>query len=135
MAVCDLDPGIQTASTFQLTLVGDAPDPLPEPDVPALRFDRRRFGRNVASVTGAASFHARGAGARLAQAKIVDAGSGGLGMLSPVPASVGSTCTFYAASERNRVPFPPVRGTVVRCVMTPDGYRVGIRCDQSRAAA
>jgi hypothetical protein len=100
-----------------------------------LKFDRRRASRLPAAGEGSAAFHNKGTGARLAHAKLTDAGPGGLGLLCPVPASVGSSCTFYTASARGRVPFPPVRGTVVRCTMTAEGYRIGIRCDLSRAAA
>jgi hypothetical protein len=103
-----------------------------------LRFDRRSSPRRPAAGSAMAAFRDDQGGAHLVRVELEDTSDGGLRVLCPVPAPVGSP--FAIVREAGPSPaaalLPPVRheATVVRCRETDFGFDLGLSL-RLRAAA
>ncbi len=94
-----------------------------------LKFDRRSTRRAPATGTAMAAFFAR-EGTSLTSVAMSDTSPGGVGIISPVQAAPGCACSLFPHSARAL----PRVGVVVRCTLTPRGYRVGLRIAARHAA-
>lgn len=98
-------------------------------DAPLL-FDRRAARREPQAASAMAALYDAAGDVSLSPVKVVDAGRGGLGLLSPLPAAPGSRVTLYG----DELPAPHMNATVVRCERAGKQFRLGVRCDARIAA-
>ncbi len=111
-----------------------APAVLPErhADEPyfSYKFDRRQGPRHPASYSMPASYTDGRGRFGVTSVDVVDASSGGLGLLAACAIEPGMTLSLHAPGCR----FPAVTATVVQCVASEDGYRLGLATHPKRAA-
>lgn len=101
----------------------------------ALRFERRRSARRPVCGTGMARFGSDDVAARITPIELVDEGSGGLCVLSPVPTEAGRAFVLFPHRSARATGPSVIRGEVASCVASGEGYRIGLRCAVARSAA
>ncbi|MCC6662001.1 MAG: PilZ domain-containing protein [Phycisphaerales bacterium] len=95
-----------------------------------LRFERRASGRTPVSGSVMALFADQHGPSVLTRLELVDSSHDGLGFRSPVEVQPGDRFTLYSGG----IPVAHGAGTVARCIPEGSHYRLGVRCEQRRAA-
>src|SRR5690349_17561644 len=94
------------------------------------RLERRATGRDKGEASAMGAIYDAFGGMSLTRVRIVDTSRAGVGLVSDLPAALGSRITLYG----DDLPVPRITGIVARCQRDGESWRIGIRCDTSQAA-
>jgi hypothetical protein len=101
-----------------------------EPDLAALRLERRLAERRPVRGGAMAAFFDEDGALSLTRVELVDASGGGMGLRCPVAVEPGVRFSLYSGT----IPLPHTTGVVARCEEEGEEFRVGLRCDRRMAA-
>lgn len=96
-----------------------------------LRMERRRCPRRMCEELVQAVFHGERDRVGVTRLLLRDVSHSGLGCISETPLEPGSRVTIAV----HGVPMPQKSGTVVRCLVTSEGFLLGVSWDKVRDMA